>query len=62
MKLVLYKIADIMYEVNYIDLELKKKLKKTFWNYHLFNKFINKCKHSKKIKILNIINNEKMYD
>ena len=51
-----------MYEIECLDLETKKEFKKTFWNYHLFNKFINKCKRSKKVKILNIINNEKMYD
>ena len=45
-----------MYEVNCIDLSTNKSFKKVFDSYYLLNKFKNKCKYSKKIKITSIIN------
>ncbi|MCQ2978259.1 MAG: hypothetical protein MJ245_00480 [Clostridia bacterium] len=40
-----------MYEVTCVDLTTKKEFVKVFYLEELFNKFINKCKYSKKIVV-----------
>lgn len=44
-----------MYKVDIINLTNKKSFTKTFDSPYLMNKFIKKCKYSKKIKIIGII-------
>ena len=41
-----------MYELNILDLTQNRTFKKYFNSEFLMNKFINKCKYSKKIKII----------
>lgn len=45
-----------MYEVNCIDLEHNKRFTKYFYDYKVMQKFIRKCKYSKKIKITAVFN------
>lgn len=41
-----------MYEVIVLDLSSGKKFRQKFNSKYLFNKFKNKCKYSKKVKII----------
>ncbi len=41
-----------MYEVIVLDLSSGKKFRQKFNSEYLFNKFKNKCKYSKKVKII----------
>lgn len=43
-----------MYEVRLLNLINGEKFNKLFNSEYLMNKFINKCKHSKKLKIISI--------
>ena len=44
-----------MYEVNLLNLVNNKTFKKWYYSPYLLEKFKNKCKYSKKIKILSIL-------
>ena len=45
-----------MYTVMLLDLKSNKRFDKTFRSPYLMNKFINKCRYSKNLKVLGIIN------
>ena len=50
-----------MYEVELLNLENNKTFTKVFWNEHLKNNFVRKCRYSKKVKVLCVIDNSKFY-
>lgn len=41
-----------MFEVKLLDKTTNKTFIKTFESYYLYNKFINKCKYSKKLQLI----------
>ena len=41
-----------MFEVKLLDKSTNKTFIKTFKSYYLYNKFINKCKYSKKLQLI----------
>lgn len=43
-----------MYTVTLLDLKSNKRFEKFFNSPYLMNKFINKCKYSKKIKVIGV--------
>jgi len=45
-----------MYTVMLLDLKSNKRFDKTFSSPYQMNKFINKCRYSKKIKVLGVLN------
>lgn len=45
-----------MWEVTCLDLIKNKRFTKTFYDYIIKESFIRKCKYSKKIKVISIIN------
>lgn len=51
-----------MYEVELLNLDTKKTFTKVFWSEYLKDNFVRKCKYSKKVKVLSIIDNSKFYD
>ena len=51
-----------MYEVELLNLETKVIFTKIFWIEQLKNKFIRKCKYSKKLKVLGVADCSKLYD
>jgi len=51
-----------MYEVKLLNLETRKTFTKTFWSTYLKDNFIRKCKYSKTLKVLSVIDNSKYYD
>ena len=51
-----------MYRLEILNLENKTIFEKWFYSLGEFKKFKNKCKYSKKIKIINIIDYSKLYD
>lgn len=51
-----------MYEINLLVIENNKTFTKIFWSEYLMRKFINKCKYSKKLKVISITDNSKWYD
>jgi hypothetical protein len=44
-----------MYKLDIINLESNKRFIKNFDSVYLMNKFLNKCKYSKRIKVVSII-------
>lgn len=51
-----------MYIINILDINTNKTFKKEFNNEYFMRKFVKKCKYSKKLKIISIIDNSKFYD
>lgn len=51
-----------MYEVKCHDLKKDNVFTKIFWDYRKYNSFVNKCRFSKVIKVISIIDNSKYYD
>lgn len=51
-----------MYRLELLNLENKTIFEKWFYSLETLKKFKNKCKYSKKIKIINIIDYSKLYD
>lgn len=51
-----------MYEVELLNLQNNKVFTKIFWSSYLKDNFVRKCKYSKKLKVLSIIDNSKDYD
>lgn len=51
-----------MYEVELLNLETKVIFTKVFWDKQLKNKFIRKCKYSKKLKVLGVSDYSRLYD
>ena len=41
-----------MFEIKLLDKTTNKTFVKTFDSYYLYQKFLNKCKHSKKLQLL----------
>ena len=51
-----------MYEITLLNLQSNKEFTKTYWNKKELDKFVNKCKYSKKVKIISIKDNSIWYD
>ena len=51
-----------MFEVELLNLKTNQKFIKRFWEIKKKNNFINKCKYSKKVKILSILDWSHLYD
>ena len=51
-----------MYEIHLLNLQSNKEFTKIFWNKKEVDTFVNKCKYSKKVKIISIQDNSKLYD
>ena len=50
-----------MYEVELLNLETNKTFKKVFWSLYLKDNFVRKVKYSKKLKVLCITDNSRIY-
>lgn len=51
-----------MFEIECLNLENNKTFTKMFWSIKKKNDFIRKCKYSKKIKVIRILDYCKFYD
>lgn len=51
-----------MFEINILNIETNKTFSKIFYSEITMNKFLNKIKYSKKIKLLSINDYTKFYD
>lgn len=51
-----------MFEIELINLKTNQKFTKSFWSKKLKNNFINKCKYSKKVKVIGILDYSHLYD
>lgn len=51
-----------MFEISLLDLRTNKTFNKVFWNTNLKNSFVNKCRYSKKVKVVCIKDYTTMYD
>ena len=55
-------IINKMFEIKCLDLITNKIFYKIFWSIKKKNDFIRKCKYSKKIKVIEILDYSNIYD
>lgn len=51
-----------MYEITLLNLKTNSSFTRVFYDVRLKDNFIRKCKYSKKVKIINIVNYEYLYN